>query len=85
MTVEKRDKTVRWFQRIPGQCWSVDPILNGVTWEAEFLFRRVVDNTNSRWRLEFPADGMENRIGGLCFSPARRSKAWPAQKIRVVS
>jgi hypothetical protein len=82
VTVEKRDKTVRQCQRIPGQCWSVDPILNGISWESEFLFRRVVDNTNSRWRLGFPADGMENRIRGLCFSPARRSKAWPPQKIR---
>ena len=81
MTFEKRDKTVRWFQRIPGQCWSVDPILNGVTWEAEFLFRRIVDDVNSRWRLVFPTDGMENRIRGLCFSPARRSQAWPALKI----
>jgi hypothetical protein len=82
VTLEKRDKTVRQCQRIPGQCWSVDPILNGVTWESEFLFRRVVDYTSSRWRLEFPTDGMENRIRGLCFSPARRWKAWPAQKIR---
>lgn len=61
-------------------------MLNGASYEAEYLFRRMVDIVDYDWRIEYPPDGMENRIRGLCFSSERRSRAWSASKVaRYVS
>ena len=66
---------------VPGADWSVDAVLNGVSWEAEYLFRRIVDRVNQDWRIQVPPDSMDSCVRGLCLSTERRLRAWPVSKV----
>jgi len=61
--------------------WNRDAVLNGVSWEAEFLFRRIVNETDRHWRLLVDGENIPQSIRCRAFEPRRRHDAWTLPKI----
>jgi hypothetical protein len=69
----------------PFQCtptaWNRDPILNSVSWEAEFLFRRIALECDRYWRIAVDAENMAHSIRCRAFESQRRYRAWALPKV----
>src|ERR1700736_2518738 len=70
----------RAFQCTPA-AWNRDPILNGVSWEAEYLFRRLALECDRYWRIAVDGEDLAHSIRCTCFSPQQRFRAWSRSKV----
>lgn len=59
----------------------MDPLLNSVSWEAEYLFQRIVLCTNRYWRVQVDPDDIAFSIRTLVFVTARRQAAWSVKQV----
>jgi hypothetical protein len=69
----------------PFQCtptaWNRDPVLNAVSWEAEFLFRRIALESDRNWRIAVDAENMAHSVRCRAFETQRRYRAWTLPKV----
>jgi hypothetical protein len=72
--------TARPFVCVPTEV-IMDPLLNSVSWEAEFLFTRIVFCTNRYWRVQVDPDDIAFSIRTLVFVTARRQAAWSVKQV----
>lgn len=70
----------RAFQCTPAS-WNRDPILNSVSWEAEFLFRRITLECDRYWRLAVDAKNMAHSVRCRALETQRRFDAWTLPKV----
>ena len=62
--------------------WITDPVLNGLSDDAETLFRRLASCTDKHWRFAFDPNALEHSVRTAVFSPTRRFRAWNPDRIR---
>ena len=72
--------TGRPFIMIPRE-WNFDPLLNSVSWESEYLFRRIANTVDRHWRLQVDPEDIAFSVRALVFVSARRCAAWPVNKV----
>lgn len=70
----------RAFQCTPA-AWNQDRTLNRVSWEAEYLFRRIALECDRYWRVAVDGENIAHSIRCTCFAPQRRFSAWSLPKI----
>lgn len=61
--------------------WTDDPILNGLTDDAELLFRRLASCTDGKWRFSIDPANVAHSIRTAVFRPQRRFRAWNPDRV----
>lgn len=61
--------------------WTDDPTLNGLTDDAELLFRRLASCTDGKWRFPIDPSHEAHSIRTAVFRPQRRFRAWNPDRV----
>lgn len=73
--------TPRDFICTPSE-WITHSVLNGISDDAELLFRRLAQCTDAKWRFPFDYHNVEHSVRTAVFAPQRRFRAWNPDRIR---
>jgi hypothetical protein len=72
--------SARPFQCTPAN-WNRDPVLNSVSWEAEFLFRRISLECDRYWRMTVDGENVAHSVRCRALEPLVRYRAWQENKV----